>query len=198
MPSLGRQTSGMAATSASETGPGAGRVWHPADLPHGYHPGDPGTELPETTPITSRAAPGCRGRAPPGRRDATAPNVQERRPGRRGAVGRWKALRSREKQRERSSWSIPPCALPLAQVARWEADELAYKPDPVASEAHDQLRRVLTTISPGKPWSIGVAVTLAFRRSRPLTTRWAQSSKLGLAPTLPLQDHAVSHAVRRR
>jgi hypothetical protein len=38
MPSPGRQTSGMAATNASETGPGVGRMWYPADLPQGYHP----------------------------------------------------------------------------------------------------------------------------------------------------------------
>jgi hypothetical protein len=48
------------------------RVWHPADLPHGYRAATRGQSYPRPSPITSRAAPGPpHGRAPPGRRDAT-------------------------------------------------------------------------------------------------------------------------------
>ena len=49
----------------------AGRVWHPAGLPKGYHTTAQGQSHMTHAPVPPRAAPGPpRGRAAPGRRDA--------------------------------------------------------------------------------------------------------------------------------
>ena len=80
MPSPGRQTSGMAATSAGGTGLGGQGVASRRPPPRATTR-RPGAELPESSPVASSAAPGppC-GRAPPGRRDATrAPACKIRR-----------------------------------------------------------------------------------------------------------------------
>jgi hypothetical protein len=74
-------------------------MWHPIDLPEGYHAPARGQSQTTHTPVLSRAAPELpRGRAAPDRRDATpAPACKIDFSGRRRAVGRREAVRNQEK-----------------------------------------------------------------------------------------------------
>lgn len=55
-----------------------GRVWHPSASLQGYHTPARGQSHARHAPVPSRAAPGPpRGRAPPGRRDATRSPVSK-------------------------------------------------------------------------------------------------------------------------
>ena len=56
---------------------GMPRARHPVDLPEGYHTPSRGQSCTSRLPVASRAAPGpSRGRAAPGRRDATRARVR--------------------------------------------------------------------------------------------------------------------------
>ena len=78
MPSPGGQVSGMADTSAKPGRWGSG-VWHPADLPEGYHAAPRGHAWQARPAVSGDGAPG----APRGRANArstgchTAPSVQD-------------------------------------------------------------------------------------------------------------------------
>jgi hypothetical protein len=62
----------MAGTCAKPGSVGVGWVWHPADLPEGYHAAPRGQAWQPRPAVGRDAAPGePRGRAMPGRRDAT-------------------------------------------------------------------------------------------------------------------------------
>ena len=70
-PSPGGQISGMASHKDC-CGWVGGRVWHPINLPKGYHTPSRGQSRTTHAPVPLRAAPGmARGWAAPGRRDAT-------------------------------------------------------------------------------------------------------------------------------
>jgi hypothetical protein len=60
MPSPGGQASGMAKHKNRCGWAWAGRVWHPASLPRGYHTTAQGQSHMTHAPVSSRAAPGCR------------------------------------------------------------------------------------------------------------------------------------------
>jgi hypothetical protein len=72
VPSPGGQVSGMAGHDRCCGWAEVGRVWHPLDLPEGYHTPARGQSRTTHAQVPSRAAPGLAcGRAVPGRGDAT-------------------------------------------------------------------------------------------------------------------------------
>lgn len=107
-----------------------------------HQPG--GRARPRQTPVPSRAASGlvC-DRAGPDRWDASrTPAYKIDSWSRRRAVERQEAVRNLEKY-ESLHLDQRLRILQLVQALKRGADELSYKPDPVASQSHDQLRRVL-------------------------------------------------------
>ncbi len=84
----GRSPEWPATSAGGRLWPGVDRVWHPVDLPQGYHTAPRGQSYASSSPVTSRAAPGApRGRATPGRRDATRAPACKIIRGRRAAEG---------------------------------------------------------------------------------------------------------------
>jgi hypothetical protein len=158
----------------------------PSTSPRGYHTTTRGQRDTRPPPVASRAAPGSpRGRATPGRRDATRVPASKiirdrsvsrnlsRPPGTPPHGPTWNRTMIKYLQGDRhrarttrgndgketpgpalgrrtsgsienawrSSESIPPSQpRRVRRLAKCGADELACKPDPVASQAHDQLR----------------------------------------------------------